>query len=297
MKNIKTITVFLSAVLLLNGCAETDEKQSENKEISVSSYVETEIFATEPVTEPITEPVTESPTESPTENSTEPPVEYDNIEFIHEENEVLADDGTVLFKSHVDYPQISTGNQEIDNIINQYYLDQKELYLSGDSIHADKEDLQEYYELRLSNGGCWAPYEWNMETSVKYCSEDYVSFYNLTYVFTLGAHGYPSDYSKNYSLKTGEELAFDDIFTEDFKPFAEEYIVTELEKREEEYGLWEDYKEQVKKRIDKETNWYLTQNGFLITFSPYEIASFGKGIIEVEIPYEDMQKYIKNAPL
>ena len=293
MKNIKTITVFLSAALLLNGCAKTEEKQSENKEISVSSYVETEIFTTEP----ITETVTESPTESPTESSTEPPVEYDNIEFIHEENEVLADDGTVLFKSHVDYPQISTGNQEVDDIINQYYLDQKELYLSGDYINADKEEIQDFYEFRLSNGNYWLEYECCLETSVKYYSEDYVSFYNLEYTFTGGAHGYVCDYSRNFSLKTGEELAFDDIFTADFKPFAEEYIINELEKREEEYGLWEDYKEQVNKRIEKEANWYLTENGFLITFSPYEIASFGKGIIEVEIPYEDLQKYIKNAPL
>ena len=100
--------------------------------------------------------------------------EVEEFKKVHstDTKEVPAAQPTVLFKSHVDYPQISTGNQEIDNIINQYYLDQKELYLSGDSIHADKEDLQEYYERRLSNGGCWAPYEWNMETIVKYCSED-----------------------------------------------------------------------------------------------------------------------------
>lgn len=296
MKNIKAMTALLSAALLLNGCARTDKKQSENKETSVSSYIETEAFTTEPVTEPITEPVTESPTENPTECSTEPPVEYDNIEFIHEENEITDDNGIVLFKSHVDYPQINTGNQEVDDIINQYYLDQKELYLSGDSIHADKEGLQEYYELRLSNGDYWVPYECYIETSVKYCSEDYVSFYNFSYVFTGGAHGYFSDHSRNFSLKTGEELTFDDIFTADFKPFAEEYIINELEKREEECQFWEDYKEQVQYRIEKEINWYLTQNGFLITFSPYEIASFGQGIIEVEIPYNELQKYIK-APL
>ncbi|MGN1087359.1 MAG: PdaC/SigV domain-containing protein, partial [Porcipelethomonas sp.] len=225
MKNIKTITVFLSAVLLLNGCAKTEEKQSENKEISVSSYVETEIFTTEPVTEP------------PTESSTEPSVEYENIEFIHEENEVLADDGTVLFKSHVDYPQISTGNQEVDDIINQYYREIKDIWLTtAGEFHADKNKFQEFYDDCIQNGQNWYPFESYMETSMKYYSEYYVSFYNFSYDYTRGAHGYGADFSKNYSLKTGEELTFDDIFTADFKQFAEEYIINELEKREEEYG-------------------------------------------------------------
>jgi hypothetical protein len=286
MKSIKAVTVFLSAVLLLNGCG----KQSENKEISVSSYVETEIFTTEPVTE--------SPTESPTKSNTEPPVEYENIEFIHEENEITADDGTVLFKSHVDYPQISTGNTQVDDKINQYYREIKDICLTtAEELEADKKIFQEIYDNCIQNGEIWYPFESYMEISVKYYSEDYVSFYNLEYTYANGAQRSPSDYSKNYSLKTGEELTFDDIFTDDFKPFAEEYIINELKKREEEYGLWDNYAERTKVRIENESNWYLTENGFLITFIPYEITAFAKDIIEVEIPYEDMQKYIKNAPL
>lgn len=215
-----------------------------------------------------------------------------SVATIIEENQISADDGTLLYSAKVEYPEISTGNKQVDEIINKTYIEEKEKVLKCET---GTNGIKNVYNDFQNEDLLWRTYESRLKVNVKYCSDNYVSFYNLSFNYSGGAHGLIGMTSYNFSTTTGEELALEDVFTEDFKDFAENYIISELDKRNKEEKFLENYKDCVKEKLENNYDWYLTRNSFVLAFNPYEIASFAQGFIEVKIPYSKLNDYMKKA--
>lgn len=114
--------------------------------------------------------------------------------------------------------------------------------------------------------------------------------------YSGGAHDNYAYDGATFDVKTGKELQLADILSnpEGFYSEAVDYLLNQLE---EDYSemLFEDYKDYTAGTFgeDREANWYLNAAGIVIVYSPYEIAPYAAGSIEITLPYSNFSQYIK----
>jgi hypothetical protein len=113
-------------------------------------------------------------------------------------------------------------------------------------------------------------------------------------MFTGGAHGYEGNRSLIFNAKSGRSLTYDQIFKDKkaFTAFAEK-------------KFREKYKIPAGKSInitglmfenDKfilPQNIFYTDNGMLLLYNAYEVASFADGTKELLIPYSEADAFLK----
>ncbi len=136
------------------------------------------------------------------------------------------------------------------------------------------------------------PWEASVTGSIPYRSEDLITVQFQMNLFTGGAHGYTSTSYLNINPKTGEQYSNSELFTEDFKSYAEKLFRSKYEIPQDESinstGFF----------FDNET-FQLPQNiGFskrkvILRYNAYEVASYAEGGIKIEVPIEEAGKYIK----
>lgn len=131
-----------------------------------------------------------------------------------------------------------------------------------------------------------------------YLDENYVSFYQSSYVYLGGAHGMPYHIGYTFDLHTGEMLTLSDIVGNSetelkeivTKHFAE-YINTDPE------SFWENAVDTVRECTDMDSMFYLTEDGIVFYFEPYALACYAAGFQEVIIPYEEFDMKISLSAL
>lgn len=136
------------------------------------------------------------------------------------------------------------------------------------------------------------PWEAHVEGKVLTNSPNLLSIEFDLAIFTGGAHGFSSKSFLNIDPTTGEELQHDDLFTREFKDYAEAAFRKKHEIPQTEPINSTGY-------FFENDRFYLPQNiGFLknkiiLRYNAYEVASYAEGSIELEIPREEAQKFIK----
>ena len=121
--------------------------------------------------------------------------------------------------------------------------------------------------------------------------ENYLSLWLDGYEYWGGAHGMPWRECHTFDSRTGRPLALSDVVDnseEEIRTLIKKYT----EKLCEQYGeenFWEDVPQYA--ATDKQFSevFNLTESGVLIHFTPYEIAPYGDGFWEIEIPYEELR--------
>lgn len=130
-----------------------------------------------------------------------------------------------------------------------------------------------------------------IDGEVTYRSPEVISIALSTYLDTGGAHGNTNVQFFNFNPQTGEALKMKDL-------------VSDLE------GLSEIIQEQLKSEIEANTdepieNVFLdsdfklpeslgySDEGLVILYNPYEIASYAQGIIEFSVPFENVNSFLK----
>ncbi|MDE6103455.1 MAG: hypothetical protein K2F60_02895, partial [Oscillospiraceae bacterium] len=202
MKN--KIIALMIVPLLLCGCTETvSEISSNDNSIETVSSKEKVSSATEETTIPAT-----------TVNSTDPAVDHrpstnkitcDFVQFCKDDSEIYADDGTLLAHVTVEYPQVLTENEEVNEKINNTYIEFKNSVLQGNTPFFSNEELFERYnEYDIT---------WNridFDSKLKYYDEKYISFFDYHLeMATKAAHPIHAYTSHTFSLETGELLTID----------------------------------------------------------------------------------------
>lgn len=229
MKN-KICFCLLFTVLFLCGCTENTNitVSSENKVYETVSTEETVSLVTEKKTATTAKKTDPAAGHRP---STEE-ITCDFVQFCKDENEIYADDGALLAPVTVKYPQISTENKEVNEKINNAYIDFKDSVLQGNTPFFSTEKLFDNYD---EYGITWNGIDCCSE--LKYYDEKYISFYdfNLNMAATA-AHPIHAYTAHTFSLETGELLIIDDIFNNKFVNFAEKYISNDLESINQSFG-------------------------------------------------------------
>ncbi len=137
------------------------------------------------------------------------------------------------------------------------------------------------------------PWEARINGEVIYENDRLVTIGLNSYIFTGGAHGYGSTHFLNFSKKNGEELRRNEIFRnrEEFEEFAE------MKFRVQESIPQEDPINSTGFMFDAD-DFYLPENigfteeGIKLLYNPYEVASYADGVIELTLPYTEIEEYL-----
>ncbi|CAN5410305.1 DUF3298 and DUF4163 domain-containing protein [soil metagenome] len=136
------------------------------------------------------------------------------------------------------------------------------------------------------------PWEANVEGRVLTNNPEIISIEFTLSLFTGGAHGYTSKSFLNIHPATGEKLAPDDIFTPEFKDYAEEIFRKKHEIPHHESinstgYFFDDDRFQLPQNIG------FLRNKIILRYNVYEVASYSEGGIQIEIPKEEALEYLK----
>lgn len=156
---------------------------------------------------------------------------------------------------------------------------------------------KEHYEtVKNDKNSSFANYSFDKNLTLHRNDSNIISFCESFYEFTGGAHGMYAVRGVTFDVKSGEELALEDIVSNPKRFYGQaiKYILKELDENYGE-GLFPEYKEVVKESTFGETpaSWYLDSAGIVINYDLYLIAPYAAGAPSVTLPYDEFAEYIK----
>ncbi len=126
--------------------------------------------------------------------------------------------------------------------------------------------------------------------TVTYNTDQYLSILVDGYSYLGGAHGMPYREVIILNAETGEEVQGEQLFAVKEEVFLEKKqkaFEADIKKNPEMY--WGDAEEIVKSTADSyQKGYYLTDEGVVFYYAPYELAPYAAGFVEVTIPYSEI---------
>lgn len=204
-------------------------------------------------------------------------------------DEIKSDDGTVICTNSVQMPVVNIkGAEEIAEKIN---ADLKTYYQTfSTSNNGTVEIAREEYEASLGEDG-WEFLAYSTDISAKATRLDdaVISFQITLYDYTGGAHGNYGSSGRNYSVKTGELLSFDEI-SEDYAAFHAtvlDYMINLADTPSYKDKLFgPPSKNDLDSALFGGDNWIFTRSGISFLAAPYLLGPYASGEIAFMLPYE-----------
>ncbi len=113
------------------------------------------------------------------------------------------------------------------------------------------------------------------------------------YEYLGGAHGMPYWAGFTFDLQTGERLLLSDITgisQEELKEVVSRYFAEMISQKPE--NFWEDAVDVVYETTNFESDFYLTEQGIVFYYGPYDLACYAAGFQKVTIPYYEFNMQI-----
>ena len=133
-------------------------------------------------------------------------------------------------------------------------------------------------------------YQFRLTQKITYQTQYFLSVVGEIYILTDGVHGSSSRVVKNIDVASNHLLKLADLFQdESFETAINREINNIMEKNPEEYhDLWE------KPTLSSQhENFYLSDDGLVIFYPPYELSYYARGFVEFCIPYKKLAGYWK----
>tara|TARA_R100001369_G_scaffold91964_2_gene134947 strand:- start:825 stop:1577 length:753 start_codon:yes stop_codon:yes gene_type:complete len=195
----------------------------------------------------------------------------------------------------------ATGNSELSKAINANIENTIISTISSPESKSDLKTVLKDFNSEFVNFKKEFPddsepvWELNIETELTYQSEDIITIALNTYEFKGGAHGNDKIKFLNLNAKSGAILKQNDLIKNiaDFKVLAKTYFLQSLEIEEEEE---EDLKMEnffFGKAFQLPENIGFSEDGLVLLYNVYELASYDQGYTEFVIPFEDVEFYLK----
>lgn len=137
-----------------------------------------------------------------------------------------------------------------------------------------------------------AKWELHIETEKIYQSQEVITIAISTYEFQGGAHGNDKILLLNLDAKSGNVLLHDELIeiNEKFKTIAENHFKKSLTQTESEFTM-EDY--FFGKSFQLPENLGFSEDGLILLYNTYEVASYAQGYTEFVIPFEEIDDLLK----
>lgn len=205
--------------------------------------------------------------------------------------EIKEEDKKKKYSVNVEYPELTgTANPNADKF-NQLVKSQatkevgdfkkSEQEQSADDMPPDTDtgsDLSSGYDVILAN-------------------DDLVSILFQFSSYEAGA-AHPSNYAHafNYDLKNGKAVKLADLFKpgSDYLSVISRYAVADLKKRLGPEGVDDEWiNNGAGPKAENYENWNISKKGLVITYDPYQVASYADGPQHVIVPYSVLKDMIK----
>lgn len=212
-----------------------------------------------------------------------------SVTFEKSIDEIKADDGTVICTNSVQMPVVSIGGAA--DIAEKINADLETYYQTFSTDNNGTVDIaREDYAASLGEDG-WEFLAYSTDISVKVTRMDdaVISFQITLYDYTGGAHGNYGSSGRNYSAKTGELLAFDEIAgdSEAFHATALDYMINLAETPAYRDKLFDiPSKADLDSALFDGDNWLFTKSGISFLAAPYLLGPYSSGEIAFMLPYE-----------
>lgn len=194
-------------------------------------------------------------------------------EYTYQEGE------TDILTVHISVPEI-VGELESYQQINEVFQALQDSYI--DSCAKMAEEVREY-----SNDENFYTHSLDMGYTVEYNENGLLCILIEGYEYLGGAHGSPYRITYVFHIASGEQLTLQDFVTLDESEFFM-YAAAAFEEliyaSPEEY--WEDAIDTVYSTEGYQFMYYLTEDGLVLYFYPYELANYARGFVEVLIPFD-----------
>ncbi len=154
-----------------------------------------------------------------------------------------------------------------------------------------------YMDLKTLFAEETTPWEATIIGTVSYEDKEIITIKLVSYLFTGGAHGYNTTHFLNFDKRKAIELDTEDLFKNqvNFEEFAEsKFRIQENIPKHEDINSTGFMFETGTFYLPQNIGY--TQEGILLFYEQYEIASYADGPIVVTIPYIELQKYLVRSP-
>lgn len=220
-------------------------------------------------------------------------VEYNTVEKI-----VHNDNNDEIMNITITYPAIKNENNiEALEKINDYYIEFAQNYILNIE-NEEKAFAQEDFESARADKREFIPHEYANDVELKYNGK-LVSFLNIQYMNTGGAHPNSIQVADTFDLATGEKLTLEEVMgknQDDVKNIVLEKVISEIEKVEgtDEFYYYETYKDDIKTTFKPE-DYFITNEGLCIFYQQYSIAPYVAGFPTFMISNDELgETYILN---
>lgn len=188
------------------------------------------------------------------------------------------------------YPdQAEQINEQIDAYL-QRRLDQAEDQAAEamEAAQAADEAGQTFYG--------WTSY---CDMTAQRVDNSYVSVVAYNSVYLGGAHPNNDQAAMNFDLTTGSLLSLSSIFKTEFKEAILGKLLYRLSEMESSFLLFSGYETTVREKFeqmpaDMTQNWYLTDQGVVFFYNPYEISPYAAGVVSVELSFAELVGYLRD---
>ena len=137
-----------------------------------------------------------------------------------------------------------------------------------------------------------AAFDWQMMLDASFLApyEHYLTYLVETYSFEGGAHGMSYKIPVVLDSKTGAVVSEEDFFTSGYKEELGKRLTAHLH---DAFENEEDYECLFTKDIEPNGNFYLTADGVVYVYGAYDIGPYYLGIIEVTVPWTELEGLLK----
>lgn len=175
-----------------------------------------------------------------------------------------------------------------DAIISSLNTSERELDLNSALANFNSEFVKFKTDFPEASEPKWELY---IETELSYQSENLISMAINTYEFKGGAHGSDKIMFLNLDAQTGAVLNQDELIknTTEFKDLAESYLKQSLKTEDKNLKMEDLF---FGKPFQLPETIGFNEDGLILLYNVYEIASYNQGYTEFIIPFEEAEAYL-----
>ncbi len=179
-------------------------------------------------------------------------------------------------------------SQKMNMVFEQQHISNQE------EIGTKVQQAKDYYkELTKEEAKAWGGFGYGMTYKAVHISTRILSIVAESYDWQGSAH--PNTWTSTYcfDVTTGDLLYLADVFKDEAKArtIVERHILDTITKDPYKDGLMDDYESYVGD-IMTENTFYLTDKGLTVICNPYMVTTYAVGMIEINVPYEELKETI-----
>ena len=206
--------------------------------------------------------------------------------------------GTIAFS--LEYDEASVSSQCYPDSARQI-SEQLNTYLQRRLDQAEQQEAEALEACQAAEGAGETFYGWTSfyDITAQRVDENYVSVVAYSSVYLGGAHPDNNQAAMNFDTATGSLLSLSSIFKSESKEFILSKLLYRLSEMKSSFLLFDGYENTVREKFeqmpaDMTQNWYLTNQGVVFFYNPYEISPYASGVVSVELSYPELVGYLRD---